>query len=148
MSKQVLDTLESVKPGDLIYVDWLDASRGRIETLSELREVGASNAVIDSPVKSYGIFIGVFGKRSKHIVLVGSLWIFTAVADYGQVDTTIIPVGCVENVLVLQRGVLDIRSVKLCMSAFLQGRCRRPQFHRTFQFGNRLSKVKADAGSS
>lgn len=139
MSKQILKSLENVKPGDLICVDWLDASRGRIETMRQLREVGSPGAVIDSPVKSYGVFIGLFGKRSKHIVLVASLWVFTAVADYGQVDSTIIPVGCVEDVRTVQGGVLDLERVKLCMSAFLQGRCY--HYHKRFQFRGRTFEV-------
>jgi hypothetical protein len=139
MSKQILKNLENVKPGDLICVDWLDASRGRIETMRQLREVGSPGAVIDSPVKSYGVFIGLFGKRSKHIVLVASLWVFTAVADYGQVDSTIIPVGCVETVHTIQGEVLDLERVKLCMSAFLQGRCY--HYHRRFLFGERTFEV-------
>jgi hypothetical protein len=139
MSKNVLKVLENIKPGDLICVDWLDASRGRIETMRELREVGSSGAIIDSPVKSYGVFIGLFGRKSKHIVLVASLWVFTAVADYGQVDSTIIPLGCVEGVRVVQLAVLDVERVKLCMSAFLQGRCY--HYHRRFQFKGRTFEV-------
>jgi hypothetical protein len=139
MSKNVLKALENIKPGDLICVDWLDAIRGRIETMRELREAGSSGAIIDSPVKSYGVFIGLFGRKSKHIVLVASLWVFTAVADYGQVDSTIIPLGCVEDVHVVQSSVLDVERVKLCMSAFLQGRCY--HYHRRFQFKGRTFEV-------
>lgn len=143
MSKAVLKALEQVKPGDLICVDWLDASRGKIETVRELREVGVPGAVIDSPVKSYGVFIGLFGKRSKHIVMVASLWVFTAVADYGQVDTTIIPVGTVENVCVVQHAILDVDRVRLCQAAFMMGRCH--HYLRRFQIRGRTFEVKRDA---
>jgi hypothetical protein len=76
---------------------------------------------------------------------VASLWVFTAVADYGQVDSTIIPMGCVEDVRVVQNGVLDLERVKLCMSAFLQGRCyhylRRFQFRkRTFEAAKHIAE--------
>ena len=119
----MLKVLENVKPGDVICVDWLDASRGRIDTVRELREIGAAGAIIDSPVKSVGVFIGLFGKRTKHIVLVSSLWTFTAAADYGQVDTTLIPLGVVENVLVVLSGFLDGERIRLCQGAFMSGRC-------------------------
>ena len=39
-------------------VTWLDASRGRLETVEELREAGAAGAEIDLPVTSYGVYIG------------------------------------------------------------------------------------------
>jgi len=132
----MLKALESVKPGDLIVVDWLDASRGRIETMRELREGGAAGAVIDSPVKSYGVFLGLFGKRSKHIVLMASLWVFTATADYGQVDTTIIPLGIVENIHVIQSGALDVERVRLCQTAFMNGRCYR--YRQRFEVNERV----------
>jgi hypothetical protein len=35
-----------------------DASRGKLETVEELRETGASGAEIDLPVTSYGVYIG------------------------------------------------------------------------------------------
>lgn len=125
MSKQVLKVLESVKPGDLICVDWLDASRGIVETMRELRNVGPMGPSIDSPVKTYGVFIGLFGKRSKHIVVVTSLWVFTSVGDFGQVDTTNIPVGIVESLSIIQPAALDMKRVRLCRAAFIQGRCFR-----------------------
>ena len=135
----MLKALESVKPGDLICVDWLDASRGRIETMRELREVGAAGAVIDSPVKSFGVFLGLFGKRSKHIVLMASLWVFTAVADYGQVDTTIVPIGVVETIRVIQSSVMDAERLRLCQAAFMQGRCY--HYRRRFQINGRTFEV-------
>ena len=131
MSKQILKQLEPIKPGDLIRVDWLDASRGRMETTRELREMGAAGATIDSPVKTYGIFIGLFGAKSKHVVTVASFWTFTSVADYGQVDTMIVPIGCVENIAVLLPQVLDVAQVRLCQAAFIDGRCRCAQRFRT-----------------
>lgn len=143
MSKQVLRLLEVCKPGDVICVDWLDASRGRIETVRELREIGAAGAIIDSPVKSVGAFIGLFGKRTKHIVLVSSLWTFTAAADYGQVDTTLIPVGMVENVSVVMHGFLDAERIKLCQAAFMSGRCH--HYSKRFQIEGRTFEVKKGA---
>ena len=140
MSKQVLKMLDNVKAGDVICVDWLDASRGRIETMRELREVGAVGASIDSPVRSCGIFIGLFGKRSKHIVLVSSLWTFTAVADYGQVDSTLVPIGVVERVEVVKAGVFDGERIRLCQAAFMSGRCH--HYSKRFQIRRRTFEVK------
>lgn len=110
-----------VKPGDLICVEWLDASRGRVNTTREMRSVGASPGVVDSPVKSYGVYIGLFGARSNHIVLVASLW--THSGDFGQIDTTIIPLGIIEKISLIVANVMDVNNLKLCQIAFIEGRC-------------------------
>jgi hypothetical protein len=138
--------LEGIKPGDLVVVDWLDSSHGRIETQRKLRETRPNVAAIDCPVKSYGVFLGLFGKKSRHIVVTSSLWIYTAVEDYGQVDTIVIPIGCVENIRVLQPQVLDANNVMLCRSAFLQGRCY--NFGQRVVFHNKSFEVKDDAAES
>jgi hypothetical protein len=138
--------LEDIKPGDLVVVDWLDSSHGRIETQRELREVRPNVAVIDCPVKSYGVFLGLFGKRSQHIVVSSSLWIYTAVEDYGQVDSIVVPIGCVENIKLLQSQVLDANNVMLCRNAFLKGRYI--NFGRRVVIHNKAFKVKDNASES
>jgi hypothetical protein len=141
--------LENIKPGDLVVVDWFDSSHGRIETQRKLRETRPNVAVIDCPAKSYGVFLGLFGKRSQHIVVSSSLWVYTAVEDYGQVDSIVIPIGCVECVKLLQSQVLDANNVMLCRSAFLEGRCY--NFSRRVVIHNKSNKgfeVKDDAAES
>jgi hypothetical protein len=123
MSKKVLKQLSELQLGDLIQVTWLDASRGRLETVEELREAGVPGAEIDLPVVSYGVYIGTFGKIAKHIVLVASQWLFAQ--RYGQIDCTIIPVGTVENINVLKPKLMDAKNVHVCQQAFIHGRARR-----------------------
>jgi hypothetical protein len=123
MSKKVLKQLSDLQLGDLVEVTWLDASRGKLETVEELREAGAAGAEIDLPVQSYGVYIGAFGKIAKHIVLVASQWLFAQ--GYGQIDCTIIPVGTVQNISVLVSKLMDAESVRVCQQAFIHGRARR-----------------------
>jgi len=133
MSKKVLKQLGELQSGDLIEVTWLDASRGRLETVEELREAGVPGAEIDLPVISYGVYIGTFGKIAKHIVLVASQWLFAQ--GYGQIDCTIIPVGTVENINVLKPKLMDAKNVHVCQQAFIHGRARR-LMRRITIFGN------------
>jgi len=133
MSKKVLKQLSELQLGDLIEVTWLDASRGRLETVEELREAGVPGAEIDLPVISYGVYIGTFGKIAKHIVLVASQWLFAQ--GYGQIDCTIIPVGTVENINVLKPKLMDAKNVHVCQQAFIHGRARR-LMRRITIFGN------------
>jgi len=133
MSKKVIKQLSELQSGDLVEVTWLDASKGRMETVEEMREAGASGAEIDLPVTSYGVYIGAFGKRANHIVLVASQWIYAQ--GYGQIDCTIIPVGTVENIRVLMPKLMGIDNVRVCQQAFIQGRARR-LMRRITIFGN------------
>jgi len=48
----VLKRLGELQLGDLIEVTWLDASRGMLETVEEMREAGASGAEIDLPLRA------------------------------------------------------------------------------------------------
>jgi len=133
VSKKVLKQLGELQLGDLIEVTWLDASRGRLETVEELREAGVPGAEIDLPVISYGVYIGTFGKIAKHIVLVASQWLFAQ--GYGQIDCTIIPVGTVENINVLKPKLMNAKNVHVCQQAFIHGRARR-LMRRITIFGN------------
>ena len=119
----MLKQLGELQLGDFVEVTWLDASKGKIETVEEMRETGAAGAEIDVPVISYGVYIGAFGKIAKHIVLVASQWLF--VLGYGQIDCTIIPVGTVENIRVLLPKLIDVENVRVCQQAFIHGRARR-----------------------
>jgi hypothetical protein len=53
LNKKVLKQLSELQLGDLVGVTWLDASKGRLETVEEMRESGVSGAEIDLPVTSY-----------------------------------------------------------------------------------------------
>jgi len=125
--------LKNLNHGDLVEVTWLDASKGKIETVEEMRETGAAGAEIDLPVTSYGVYIGTFGKIARHIVLVASQWLYTQ--GYGQIDCTIIPVGIVENIKVLKPKLMDAEHVRVCQQAFIHGRARR-LMRRITIFGN------------
>jgi hypothetical protein len=133
LNQKVLKQLSELQLGDLIEVTWLDASKGRLETVEEMRESGASGAEIDLPVTSYGVYIGAFGKIAKHIVLVASKWLYAQ--GYGQIDCTIIPVGTVENIRVLLPKLMDAENVRVCQQAFIHGRARR-LMRRITIFGN------------
>lgn len=53
LNKKVLKQLGELQLGDLVGVTWLDASKGRLETVEKMHKSGASGAEIDLPVTSY-----------------------------------------------------------------------------------------------
>ena len=59
--KEILTQIKGLVAGDLICVEWYDASIGK--SLSN----GLSG--IDVPVKSWGVFIGILGQKNKRIIL-------------------------------------------------------------------------------
>jgi len=77
-------SLDELQPGDLVAVHWLDASEGR--AVPPLR-----HKLFDTPVVSYGIFLGVRGIRTKHVVVVKEY-----IMD--EVHYNSIPLGMLEKI--------------------------------------------------
>ena len=91
MSKQILKLLENVKPGDLIAVDWCDASCGKSS------QNGGS---IDVPVRSWGVYLGLMGQKIKQIVLAQNSFRFNnALYD---LDYTAIPISWATEIQCIQ----------------------------------------------
>jgi hypothetical protein len=59
--KDVVRQIKSLSPGDLVRVEWFDASIGKSLT--------GGLGGIDVPVSSWGVFVGVLGEKNKHIIL-------------------------------------------------------------------------------
>ncbi len=110
MSKQILKQMEYVKPGDLIAVDWCDASVGKSS---------GSGMTIDVPVKSWGIFVGLIGDRVKHIVIAQNS--FRYADGLFDLDYTAIPIGWALGVLVLLKGHIPADSAIRLVNSFMIG---------------------------
>jgi hypothetical protein len=95
LTKDVLRTLESFKPGDLIFVDWCDASTGKSSS---------NGGMIDVPVRSWGIYLGLMGVRVKQIVLAQNSYRFSN--SLFDLDYTAIPIGWTVEVQCIQAAHL------------------------------------------
>lgn len=91
MSKQVLKALENVKPGALICCDWCDASIGKSRV---------NRGVIDVPVKSWGVYLGLIGTKIKHIVIAQNS--FKYGDGFFDLDYTAIPLGWAISIKVIE----------------------------------------------
>jgi hypothetical protein len=78
----MLKLFGDVKPGDLIAVDWCDASTGKSSM---------NGGAVDVPVRSWGIFLGIVEGKVKHVILAQNSFRFTDSAF--DLDYTAIPVG-------------------------------------------------------
>jgi len=113
MSRQVLKQIKSLQPGDLIRVEWTDASIGKSLT---------SGAEVDIPVKSWGIYVAVLGKRNKHIVLAQNRFEYSN--GMYDVDYTAIPLSWALKITVISAQEVGSKEAVQLLKSFLAGHCR------------------------
>lgn len=99
MNKEILQTAKNLRFGDLVEVDWLDASEatGRL-----------NSGKFDTPIRSVGYFLGLKGRKAKHLVIAKEL-----VRTCDAFHYNVIPLGMIETIRVLAREVLDLDDVKI-----------------------------------
>lgn len=112
VSKKVLRQLEGLKPGDLVRVEWFEASTGR----------SSSGVPIDIPVRSWGVYLGVLGERNKQIILAQNS--FRYMNGLYDIDYTAIPVTWTASIVLVQKGHIKENDVRSLLNSFMQGRCK------------------------
>lgn len=112
MKRRVLRQIKSLQLGDLIRVEWFDASVGR-----SLR-----SGAIDIPVKSWGIYLGLLGEKNKHIILAQNNFSFND--GLYDVDYTAIPLSWTSQITVCHSQEICQEEAEKLLSSFLQGRYR------------------------
>jgi len=86
--------VEDLRFGDLISVEWLDAS--------EIRDrLPKSNARYDTPVCVVGFFCGVKGKRKPHLVIVKEK------LPMDNFNADFIPVDLIDYIVLIERGCMQ-----------------------------------------
>lgn len=113
MNTQVLKQIRSLQLGDLVRVEWFDASIGKSS---------ASGTSVDIPVTSWGIYVAVLGKKNKHIVLAQNHFEYSN--GLYDVDYTAIPVGWTLKILVVSKEEVSNKEAAMLLKSFLAGRCR------------------------
>ena len=83
--------IDSLCFGDLVQVDWLDASEAT-DVLSHDR--------FDTPVVSVGFFLGIKGRKARHLVIAKE------VLDSRTYHYNVIPVGMIQRLRVHSRVAL------------------------------------------
>jgi hypothetical protein len=121
MQKAMKKQLENVQKGDLICVEWFDASTGKSSG------VGID---IDVPVRSWGVYIGVFGERNKHIVIAQNSFKYSS--GTFDIDYTAVPVAWSSKVTVIAKACVDVKVAGQLLNSFMLGGGRAIN-KRTFQ---------------
>lgn len=113
MNKQVLKQIKDLRPGALIRIDWNDASTGKSLM---------SGAAVDIPVKSWGIFVAILGKRNKHLVICHNYFEFSE--NLFDVDYTAVPLTWALKITVIAEHETSDEESTLLLKSFLAGRQR------------------------
>jgi len=126
--KEILNQIKGLTAGDLVQVEWTDASIGK----------SLSNGVsgIDVPVKSWGIFIGLLGSKKKHVILAQNCFRYSD--GLYDIDYTAVPVPWTTNATVISKTHVSAEEAKVLLNSFMVnekiksekpslGRCLRQQ---------------------
>jgi hypothetical protein len=119
---QLKKTLGALYAGDLVCVDWCDASVGKSS---------GSGVCIDVPVQSWGLYVGLFGEKTKHIVLAQNS--FRYADGLYDLDYTAIPLSWTVGVSILVKEYIQRDVAAKLVNSFLLGGHRAFNHTRTFQ---------------
>jgi hypothetical protein len=106
--KEITGLIKNLNTGDLVGIEWCDASIGK----------SLSNGIggIDVPVKSWGVFIGIMGKRREHVILAQNCFRYSD--GLYDIDYTAIPLPWATSAEVLQKGYVNSEEAKVLLNSF------------------------------
>ncbi len=89
-------------------MEWNDASIGK----------SLSNGIggIDVPVKSWGIFIGILGRKREHVILAQNCFRYSD--GLYDIDYTAVPLQWASSTVVLQRGYVKPEEARVLLNSF------------------------------
>jgi len=102
--------MKNLSIGDLVQVEWTDASVGK--SLS-------AGVNVDVPVVSWGLYLGLLGQKSKHIVLVQNN--FRYADGLCDLDYTAIPLTWSTKVDVIVKNHINPHEAQTLLNSFLMG---------------------------
>ncbi|MCW4025319.1 MAG: hypothetical protein NWF01_09845 [Candidatus Bathyarchaeota archaeon] len=106
--KEITNQIKNLQAGDLVCIEWCDASIGK--SLSN----GAAG--IDVPVKSWGVFIGIMGKRREHVILAQNAFRYTD--GLYDIDYTAIPLPWATSGTLIQNSHVQADEAQVLLHSF------------------------------
>jgi hypothetical protein len=107
--KEIGRLLKTLKLGDLLRVEWFDASIGK--------SLGGGLGGIDVPVMSWGVFLGVLGEKNKHIILAQNS--FRYADGVYDIDYTAVPLVWASNITAIIKNHVSPEDAKQLLNSFL-----------------------------
>lgn len=121
MDTQLAKQIKDLRLGDLVRVEWFDASKGEARVSKHNR----SDVQFDIPVTSWGVFLGVVGRKTKHAVLLRDYFEMSATLGICDIDFNVVPLGMISDITILKKKELSSQVCSLLKTAFLRARIRR-----------------------
>jgi len=116
--REVRKQIKGLQLGDLIRVRWFDACKG--EALID--EQSDTTVQFDVPVTSWGVFLGLVGEKTKHVLLIRDHFQMNASSGVYDIDFSVVPIGMINAIEVLKQGELEPKVAELLQQAFLKAR--------------------------
>ncbi|MCW4029074.1 MAG: hypothetical protein NWE92_05445 [Candidatus Bathyarchaeota archaeon] len=106
--KEIINQIKNLTAGDLVCIEWCDASIGK----------SLSNGIggIDVPVKSWGVYIGVLGKRREHVILAQNCFRYND--GLYDIDYTAVPLPWATNASVVEAGHVQAEEAQVLLNSF------------------------------
>ena len=123
--RRVQRQIRALQLGDLVRVRWFDACKGeaRIDEQSASgQKESSSNMQFDIPVTSWGVFLGLVGEKTRHVLLIRDHFQMNAASGVYDIDYSVVPIGMIQTVEVLKKGELEAKVAGLLQQAFLKAR--------------------------
>jgi len=107
--KEIVRQLKGLVLGDLVRVDWFDASIGK--------SLSGGLGGIDVPVMSWGVFLGVLGEKNKHVILAQNS--FRYADGVYDIDYTAVPLVWASNITAIIKNHVPLADAKQLLNSFL-----------------------------
>jgi len=119
--REILKQIKTLQLGDLVEVFWHDASKGeaRIEQQAE------DTTQFDIPVRSVGYFLGIAGRKTKHLIMIRDVFELNSTQRVYDVDFNSVPIGMIYKITVALQGALHQDMAVSLKKAFLKTRVRK-----------------------
>jgi hypothetical protein len=130
LKRKILGEIEKLSVGDLVCVEWCDASRGKS------LEVGTK---IDVNVESWGIYLAVLGQNSKHLILAQNN--FRYANGLYDLDYTAIPIQWSIKIIIIRKSYVSTEKAKDLLHSFLIGGRRNERSSRQQKVRNHRGRL-------
>jgi hypothetical protein len=110
LKRSLKNLVKDLAIGDLVCVHWCDASIGK--------SLG-TRMNVDVPVESWGVYLGVMGEKTKHIILAQND--FRYADGVFDLDYTAIPLQWSARLTVLAKNHVPLGEAEQMLSSFLMG---------------------------
>ena len=106
--KEAISQVKSLVAGDLVCIEWCDASIGK----SLRNGIGG----IDVPAKSWGVFIGVLGKKREHAILAQNMFRYSD--GLYDIDYIAIPLPWTTGATIIEKTYVGAEEAEVLLHSF------------------------------